>query len=65
MAKTEAYWAARKTNDIVAFARTARTHAKNLAVAGEAGKLDQAAAQFGLLNTACNTCHDLHPEKRR
>ena len=64
MAKTEAYWSAKKAPDIVALAQTARAHAKDLAVAGTAEKLDQAADAFGKLNTTCNTCHDLHPEKR-
>lgn len=64
MAKTEAYWSAKKAADIVKLAQTARAHAKDLAVAGKAEKLDQAADAFGKLNTTCNTCHDLHPEKR-
>ena len=64
MVKTEAYWSARKAADIVKLAQTARAHARDLAAAGKAGKLEQAADAFGKLNTTCNTCHDLHPEKR-
>lgn len=64
MAKTEAYWSAKNAADIVKLAQTARAHAKDLAAAGKAEKLDQAADAFGKLNTTCNTCHDLHPEKR-
>jgi hypothetical protein len=64
MAKTEAYWSAKKAADVVKLAQTARAHAKDVVAAGKAGKLDQAAEAFGRLNTTCNTCHDLHPEKR-
>jgi hypothetical protein len=64
MAKTEAYWSAKKANDIVNLAQTARAQAKDVAAQAKAGKPDQAIDAFAKLNTTCNTCHDLHPEKR-
>jgi hypothetical protein len=64
MQKTEGFWAAKKAADIVTLAQTARTHAKDVAAQAKAGKLDQANDAFARLNTTCNTCHDLHPEKR-
>jgi hypothetical protein len=64
MAKTEAYWTAKKSADIVRLAQTARAQAKDVAAFGKAAKLEQSNDAFGKLNTTCNTCHDLHPEKR-
>ena len=64
MAKTEAYWSAKKAADIVKLAQTARAHAKDVAALGKAAKFEQSNEAFGRLNTTCNTCHDLHPEKR-
>lgn len=64
MAKTEAYWTAKKAADIVKLAQTARAQAKDVATLGKAEKFDQSADAFDKMNATCNTCHDLHPEKR-
>lgn len=64
MAKTEAYWSAKKAADVVKLAQTARAQAKDVATLGKAEKFDQSAEAFDKLNATCNTCHDLHPEKR-
>jgi hypothetical protein len=64
MAKTEAYWSAKKAADIVKLAHTARAQAKDVATLGKAAKFEPTNEAFGKLNTTCNTCHDLHPEKR-
>jgi hypothetical protein len=64
MAKTEAYWSAKKAADIVTLAQTARGQARDVATFGTAAKFDQAADAFDKMNGTCNTCHDLHPEKR-
>ena len=64
MGRTEAYWAARKQADIVTLAQATRRLASQLAADGKAGKLEQAAGSFEKMNASCNTCHDLHPEKR-
>jgi hypothetical protein len=64
MAKTEAYWSAKKAADIVKLAQTARAQSKDVAALGAAAKFEQSNEAFGKLSTTCNTCHDLHPEKR-
>ena len=65
LAQTEAYWAEKHADEIVQIARESRTLATAIATAAKAGKIDQAADAFATMNTRCNTCHDLHPEKRR
>ncbi len=64
MAKTESYWASRKATDIVKLAQSARAHAKEVAAAGNANRMILALGAFEKLNTTCNACHELHPEKR-
>jgi hypothetical protein len=64
MADTEAYWTAKKAADIAKLAVTARAQAKDVASAGTAGKFDEASASLAKLSATCNTCHELHPEKR-
>jgi hypothetical protein len=64
MTRTERYWASRHADDIVKLAVEAKALAGQVAQAARARKLDQANDAFGKLNTTCNTCHDLHPEKR-
>jgi len=64
MAQTEAYWAARKMADVVKVAQAARSQAKSLTAAANAGRVVAAQVAFQNMNTACNSCHDLHPEKR-
>jgi len=64
LAQTESYWAAKHADDVVKLARDSRTLAKELGAAAKTGKFDQAGAAFGKLSALCNTCHDLHPEKR-
>ena len=64
MGRTEEYWAAKKQADIVKLAQTTRALAQQLAADGKAAKLDQAADTFQKMNSSCNACHDLHPEKR-
>ena len=64
MARTERYWASRHADDIVKIAQESKALAGQVARAAKAHKLEQANEAFGKLNTTCNTCHDLHPEKR-
>ena len=64
MARTERYWATRHADDIVTLARESKGFAGQVAAAAKAGKFELANEAFGKLNTTCNTCHDLHPEKR-
>jgi hypothetical protein len=64
MARTERYWASRHAEDIVTLARESKALAGRVVRAARAHKLEQANEAFGKLNTTCNACHDLHPEKR-
>jgi hypothetical protein len=64
MARTERYWASRHAEDIVMLARESKALAGQVSRAARAHKLERANEAFGKLNTTCNTCHDLHPEKR-
>lgn len=64
LAQTERYWAAKHAEDIVKIAKASETLAQQVATAAKAGKFDAAREAFGKLGTTCNTCHDLHPEKR-
>jgi hypothetical protein len=62
--QTEAYWAAKHADDIVAIARESRTLAAAIATAAKAGKFPEATETNTKLSARCNACHDLHPEKR-
>jgi hypothetical protein len=64
MGKTEDYWAARKSADGVRLAKEARAYAAQGSAAAQAGNLTAAGEAFGKLGATCNTCHDLHLEKR-
>jgi len=64
MAKTQAYWEAKREPEGVRITQDARALAKEIAGAATAGKLERAAASFTKMNTACNACHGLHLEKR-
>jgi len=64
MKKTEAYWKNKGAADGVKLSHDCQTLAVETGTAAKAGKLDQAQSAFGQLNTACNTCHALHLEKR-
>jgi len=62
--QTQAYWAAKHADDIVAIAKESRTLASAVAADAKAGKFPAASESNTKLNARCNTCHDLHPEKR-
>jgi hypothetical protein len=64
LARTQAYWAAKHADDIVAIARESRTLATAVAAAAKAGHIDRATDAFVKMSARCNACHDLHPERR-
>ena len=64
MASTEQYWASRKAADGVAITRETRTLAQQAAGAVKAGELAKARDAFDTMGARCNTCHELHLEKR-
>ena len=63
MARTEAYWAAKKSTAGVKSTKATRAQAAAGLAAAKAGKLDDASAAFDKMNATCNTCHELHLEK--
>lgn len=64
MAKTEAYWTGKKAADGVKLARDCRNLAHQTATLAKSNKLDEAGRTFATLNATCNSCHELHLEKR-
>lgn len=64
LAFEDAYW--RKTGLADAEALSVKASAANqaIAVAAGAGRWDDAGKAYGDLQSACRSCHDLHPEKR-
>ena len=64
MARTEQYWAGRHADDVVKLAQETRALARQVATAAKAHSLTRANTAFEKMNKTCNTCHDLHPEKR-
>lgn len=62
--QTQAYWAAKHADDIVAIARESRALATQVATDARAGRFAAATDANKKLNGRCSACHDLHPEKR-
>jgi|GEM_PF-4212207 len=64
MARTEDYWTARKSADGIRLAKAARASAAQAATAAKRGDLAAASTAFDAMGASCNTCHELHLEKR-
>ena len=64
MARTGDYWAARKSADGIRLAKAARASAAQAATAAKRGDLAAAATAFDAMGASCNTCHELHLEKK-
>jgi hypothetical protein len=64
MAKTESYWTARKASDGARLAKQAEGLASQGASAARSGNLSAAATAFARMSATCNSCHELHLEKR-
>jgi hypothetical protein len=64
LAQTQAYWAAKRADDIVTIARESRALATAIVTAAKAGQFDRATDAAAKMGARCNACHDLHPEKR-
>ncbi len=64
MGRTEGYWAAKRSADGVRLSKDARAQAAAAASAVKAGRMADAGASFDKLGTTCNTCHELHLEKK-
>jgi len=64
MAKTGEYWAARKASDGVKLSKDAHDLAAQAGAAAKAGNMPAATQAFDKMGATCNTCHELHLEKR-
>jgi hypothetical protein len=64
MARTEAYWSDKKAADGVELSRDSRRLAQQVALLARASKFDEANDAFTKLGATCNSCHELHLEKR-
>lgn len=64
MARTEDYWAARKSADGVKLTKAARASAAQAATAAKRGDLAAASTAFDAMGASCNACHELHLEKK-
>ena len=64
MARTEDYWAARKSADGVTLTKAARASAAQAAAAARKGDLAAASTAFDAMGVSCNACHELHLEKK-
>jgi hypothetical protein len=64
MARTEDYWTAKKAADGVRLAKDARALAAQAGTAAKSGNMAAATDAFDRMGVTCNTCHELHLEKR-
>jgi hypothetical protein len=64
MTKTGEYWAAKKASDGVKLSRDAHDLAAQAGAAAKAGNMPAATQAFDKMGATCNTCHELHLEKR-
>ncbi len=64
MARTEDYWAARKSADGVTLTKAARASAAQGAAAAKKGDLAAASTAFDAMGASCNACHELHLETK-
>jgi hypothetical protein len=64
MGRTEDYWTAKKAADGVKLTKETRAYATQALTAAKAGDLAAAMTQFDKMGASCNSCHELHLEKR-
>jgi heterodisulfide reductase subunit B len=64
MGQTETYWTAKKASDGVKLAKDARASAAAALAAAKANNMAAAKDAFDKMGATCNTCHELHLEKR-
>ncbi len=64
MARTEDYWAARKSAEGVTLTKAARASAAQASAAAKKGDLAAASTAFEAMGASCNACHELHLEKK-
>lgn len=64
MGQTETYWTAKKAADGVKLAKEARASAAAALAAAKANNMAAAKDAFDRMGATCNTCHELHLEKK-
>ena len=64
MARTEDYWAARKSADGVKLTKSTRASAAHWSAGANIGDLGGAWNAFDAMGVSCNACHELHLEKK-
>ena len=64
MARTEDYWTAKKAADGVTLAKDTRALAVQASTSAKSGNWTAATGAFDKMGATCNTCHELHLEKR-
>lgn len=64
MGQTETYWTAKKAADGVTLAKEARGLAASALTAAKANNMTAAKDAFDRMGATCNTCHELHLEKK-
>ena len=64
MTKTGEYWAGKKAGDGVKLSKDAHDLAAQAGAAAKAGNMPAASQAFDKMGATCNTCHELHLEKR-
>lgn len=64
MGQTETYWTAKKAADGVKLAKEARASAATALTAAKANNMTAAKDAFDTMGATCNTCHELHLEKK-
>lgn len=64
MGQTESYWTGKKAADGVTLAKEARASAAAALTAAKANNMTAAKDAFDRMGNTCNTCHELHLEKK-
>jgi len=64
MTKTGEYWAVKKASEGVKLSKDAHDLASQAGAAARAGNIPAATQAFDKMGATCNTCHELHLEKR-
>ena len=60
----EQYWQKARLEDAVKLAQKNLAASRAIVAAARDGQFDRALQAYGVLESTCRACHDLHPEKR-
>jgi hypothetical protein len=62
--ETEKFWAEQKMPDIVKLAQDSIAATRDMEKVAKSGDMTQAREAYNKVNTACQGCHNIHPENR-